>query len=419
MKFVTGLGFVLLMVMLASCSPDNEADSHRASGYPDRIMLNMSGDPAHVRAVTWRTSRRVPRAVAQYAIAGSYIPDSASVVTVDGETVFSGKGISPHKSHKVIFSGLEPGTRYVYRVGDGKKWSEWNHFVTSDIGFKPFSFLYFGDIQNGIREQCSRVVRQAFSQFSQADFFLFTGDLVNRASDRQWQDFYNTGGWIFASKPSIATPGNHEFTDLGIVKTFSSHWNQFFVHPSNGPESLLNRMYYLDYQGVRFISLDGYSMKNFPASHVIITDWLKKVLGDNPNRWTILMNHYPVYSCTMNRDNPETRDLLLPFLEQFKVDLVLQGHDHTYCRGQHPAAEQKGSWSPVYVVSVAGPKANDIQPLQWGQKAGADIQLYQHISISGDSLSYSSWAANQKLFDAFILVKRPGQNNQVAEGEWF
>jgi len=126
-----------------------------------------------------------------------------------------------------------------------------------------------------------------------------------------------------------------------------------------------------------------------------------------------------VYSCTLNRDNRETRDLLLPLLEQFKVDLVLQGHDHTYCRGQHPSAVHNGAWSPVYVVSVAGPKANDIRPLQWGQKAGADIQLYQYISVSGDSLSYSSWAVNQKLFDAFMLVKQQGQNNRVAEGVWF
>lgn len=419
MKYFAGFVILSLMVLLVSCTPDHQADSYRASAYPDRVMLNMPGDPAHCRAVTWRTSRKVGRAVAQYAVAGSYIPDSATVFTVIGETAFSGKGINSHKSHKVIFSGLAPETRYVYRVGDGKKWSEWNHFMTSGTGFQPFSFFYFGDIQNDIREQCSRVVRQAFSHFSQADFFLFTGDLVNGASDRQWQDFYNTGGWIFAMKPSIATPGNHEFTDLGVVKTFSSHWDQFFLHPSNGPESLRNRMYYLDYQGVRFISLDGYSMKNYASSHTLIAGWLKKVLGDNPNRWTILMNHYPVYSCTLNRDNKETRDLLLPLLEQFKVDLVLQGHDHTYCRGQHPSAEHIGAWSPVYVVSVAGPKANDIQPLQWGQKAGADIQLYQHISVSGDSLSFSSWAAHQRLFDAFMLVKRPGQNNLVVEGEWF
>lgn len=419
MKVVAGLVYVLTMLTLVSCSPDDQTESSGKPDNPDRIMLNMPGDPARSRAVTWRSSRKMNKAKAQYAVAGSYVPDSASIVTVDGETALYGNGFNSHQGHKVIFNGLTPDTWYVYRVGDGEKWSEWNHFKTSGPGIQPFSFLYFGDIQNGIRDHCSRVVRQAFSQFSQADFFLFTGDLVNRASDRQWQDFYDTGGWIYAVKPSIATPGNHEVTDLGIVKAFSSHWDQFFVHPSNGPESLRNRMYYLDYQGVRFVSLDGYSIKNFPSSHSLITNWLIKVLGENPNRWTIVMNHYPVHSCTLNRDNQETRDLLLPLLEQFKVDLVLQGHDHTYCRGRHPSAEQKGAWSPVYVVSVAGPKANDIQPLQWGQKAGAGIQLYQYISVSGDSLSFSSWAVNEKLFDAFMLVKRPGLPNLVVEGIWF
>lgn len=419
MNFFSGFAFGLFMVVLASCSPDNLNDSYRATGYPDRIMLNLPGDPAHCRAVTWRTSRKVRHPKAQFAVAGSYVPDSTFIVTVDGETVFSGRGISSYKTHKVIFRDLKPGTRYVYRVGDGNNWSEWNQFMTSASGIQPFSFLYFGDVQNGIREHCSRVVRQAFSQFSGADFFLFTGDLVNGASDRQWQNFYNTGGWIFSVKPTIATPGNHEFTDLGFVKTLSSHWDQFFVHPSNGPESLVNRMYYLDYQGVRFISLDGYSLKNFPSCHDLVEEWLSKVLGDNPNKWTIVMNHYPVYSCTLNRDNRETRDLIKPLLERFNVDLVLQGHDHTYCRGKSASAENAAVWSPVYVVSVAGPKANDIRSFQWGQKAGSDIQLYQYISVSGDSLSFSSWAVNQKLFDAFTLVKRPGQTNLIAEGIWF
>ena len=38
------------------------------------------------------------------------------------------------------------------------------------------------------------------------------GDLVNRAnSDRQWDEWFKAGGWIFAMVPSMPVAGNHEY----------------------------------------------------------------------------------------------------------------------------------------------------------------------------------------------------------------
>ena len=84
--------------------------------------------------------------------------------------------------------------------------------------------------------------------------------------------------------------------------------------------------YFIDYQGVRFISLD---------SNIAIEEqkpWLRKVLQDDPNRWTILTFHHPLYSPASDRDNLEMRQAVETILMNLKLILFLSGHDHSYSR---------------------------------------------------------------------------------------
>ena len=63
-------------------------------------------------------------------------------------------------------------------------------------------------------------------------------------------------------------------------------------------------------------------------------EWLESVLKDNPNKWTIATYHHPIFSASRGRDNVELRSLWKPLFDKYKVDLALQGHDHTYTRGR-------------------------------------------------------------------------------------
>jgi hypothetical protein len=67
--------------------------------------------------------------------------------------------------------------------------------------------------------------------------------------------------------------------------------------------------YYLDYQGVRFIALDvnAFAEENFEATaRKRVTDkeveWLTKVLRDNPNHWTIVVQHQGIYAIAQGRE---------------------------------------------------------------------------------------------------------------------
>ncbi|MBL9203050.1 MAG: metallophosphoesterase, partial [Opitutaceae bacterium] len=158
--------------------------------------------------------------------------------------------------------------------------------------------------------------------------------------------------------------------------------------------------------------------------------WLRAVLEKNPQRWTILTFHHPIFSPANDRDNPKLRALWKPLIDGFKVDLVLTGHDHTYARSGDMAGRARvGSvnaakgynqvYDPavgtVYVVSVSGPKMYDLMSDQWAVRTAEDTQLFQLITVDGAELRYEARTATSRLYDAFTLRKREGQPNELIE----
>lgn len=385
---------------------------------PHRIMMSIPGDPATTRAVTWRSDANAGPAVAQIARATASPFFSGEVVTLEGTTSFWEEGNPSSKGNKVIFENLEPETMYMYRVGNGEMWSEWFQFTTSGNTVKPFRFLYFGDVQNDIKSLGSRTIRSAFSRFGDAAFLLFAGDLVSSSTDDYWHEFFYAGSWIFGSLPSLATPGNHEYkreTENGPI-IFSKHWNQIFINPNNGPENLANHSYYIDYQGVRFISLDSPALGYSEENSVNSVKWLRKVLSENRQKWTILFTHYPVFSCSQGRDNEKYRDNLKSLLEEYGVDLVLQGHDHTYCRGQNLANIGKNCKNPpMYMVSVAGPKMYGLNVNRWSDRVASATQLYQVIDVNNNTIHVQVFTVTGELYDDFSIVKNKKGINKIIE----
>ncbi len=147
------------------------------------------------------------------------------------------------------------------------------------------------------------------------------------------------------------------------------------------------------------------------------------MLGENPNRWTIITFHHPVYSPAQGRDNPKLRALWQPLFDRYKVDLVLQGHDHTYARSGLRSHENAATGSAhrddgggtVYVVSVSGPKMYELKKGDWMRRSAEDTQLYQIITLDGDTLRYQARTAVGDLYDAFDLRKRRDLPNQLIE----
>lgn len=369
---------------------------------PDRIILTWPGDPATSQAVTWRTSDAVKEARAEIAPAEPS-PDftrDARMWPAASEPLLTESG--PALCHSVVFTGLSPNTLYAYRVGSEEGWSEWFQFRTAEAGPAPFSFLYFGDAQSRTLEMWSRVIRAAFAAAPDARFLLHAGDLVDDGDDdTMWGEWFRAGGWIHATVPSVPAIGNHEYAG---DDTPPAHWRAQFTLPENGIAGLEETNYFIDYQSLRVLVLDSNARLEDQAR------WLEETLRANPKKWTIATFHHPIWSATTERDNVELRDLWKPLFERYGVDLVLQGHDHTYARGRNVAGAgdlPAGRDGPVYVVSVSGRKMYDLPERSWWDRAAENTQLFQVISIDGDTLRFEAFTSTGRPFDSFAIGK-PG-----------
>lgn len=377
---------------------------------PERIILNLTAAPAFSQAVTWRTRRPLsdPRAQIVPASGSASFDAHARTVAARSQTVTLDDGRSV-VHHAVVFEDLAPDTLYAYRVGATGAWSEWNQFKTASRGPAPFSFVYFGDPQEEIRSKCSRVFRAAYKQAPDADFWHFVGDLVDDGDqDEQWGELFDAFGWIARTTPLILLPGNHEYPDKRFVKgadyQLCNLWRPHFTLPENGPAGLEETVYSIDYQGVRLVMLNGNERLEDQAR------WLERVLSGHPQPWTIVAIHQPVYSTGKYRDNPALQDLFVPIFDRYAVDLVLQGHDHTYSRSarlKHGARVSPRESGTVYVVSVSGPKSYPVNPRYQDlmDASGTGRQLFQVIRVAPHELNYQSFDATGAPFDAFVLEK--------------
>lgn len=386
---------------------------------PDRIILNLTDDPMHSVAVNWRTDTFCIESIVHFAKA-THGPDFLDdVMDLEGEweqLIYKPEN-DPEVAanyHSAVISGLEPGEKYVYRVGSERGWSEWFQIQMPEPG-EQLSLVYFGDAQNNVKAMWSRVIRQAYSSIPEVDFMLHAGDLINRYDrDIEWGEWFYAGSFIHAMVPSVMTPGNHEYRN-GVL---SPQWKKQFNLPKNGPSALDELCYQVNYPNLKIVSLDAIKVNGSEELKVAQRDWLDSILTNDPKKWTAITFHYPMFSTKPDRDNLELRETFKPIFDKHKVDIVLQGHDHAYGRGMVnnvPTGYQvkEKSSGTMYVVSVSGPKMYDVSDDPWMDRRARNTQLFQIITIAEDTLEYGAYTATGELYDAFHLIKNPDGPNRL------
>ncbi len=473
LSYAIGLGAVLPAAAHAhpGHTPAITPPWQNASSWPDRVITTFEADPTTSFAVSWRTDTSVPATVAEIALAtpsSGFASAAASRPAIseplDLETVRSASaelkmewnlGLKPVHYHSVSFDGLLPDTLYAYRVrGADNAWSEWFQIRTAPKAGTPFRFIYMGDAQNGILSHWSRTVRASFQKAPDARFILHAGDLVNRGSrDIEWAEWFKAVGFIHGMIPAIPVAGNHEYDTFGTVpavqRLLSALWRPQFRLPSVAslPADLRETVYKIAYNGdLDVFVLDSTPAMRSDAAGIAMAQaqaaWLDAELGRATTRWKVVTMHHPIFSSGEGRDSKAWRDAILPILTKHKVDLVLQGHDHTYARGTIPAnltstgalppqrperrADRNGEVvTTMFVNSVSGPKMYKFKADRWDQYAPSGVRLdrfaegaqfFQVIEINGDTLDYRAYAATGDLYDSFIMKKNPTGTKRVTAG---
>ena len=438
---MTRLFSLFILVIFFNCNSNHHSHSHSHSHShqkdglhhweipskdPDRIILTFNGNPSTKRAVTWRTDSSVKKAEAQIAVAGlnSDFVEEASTYTANTEEFDLGLYKS-NKSlivnyHSVVFENLKPNTLYAYRVGFAENWSEWIQFKTANDTYSPTQFVYFGDAQNDILNHWSRVIRMAYKTAPDASFVIHAGDLVDSAhKDNEWAQWFKAGGFIHSQWTAIPVVGNHEFQRFDgyegtLPRRLSIQWRPQFTLPveENLDEKLHETVYSVEYQDILVLVLNS-------TGHLEEqTEYIREKLTNSDAKWKIVTNHHSVFSPAEGRDFEYARKVWKPMFEKYGVDLVLNGHDHTYARGHTPVKSQNvnesGIFKTLYVTSVSGPKQYKIDKVKIknyevdgykSDKMGEETQFFQVINIDNNKLTYSAYTTLGDLYDRAIITK--------------
>lgn len=102
----------------------------------------------------------------------------------------------------------------------------------------------------------------------------------------------------------------------------------------------------------------------------------------------------------------------------YGVDLVLNGHDHSYARGHVPIKSTvkgvSGNINTLYITSVSGPKQYEIDSIKMknykadgykSDKVGEQIQFFQVIKVDDQTLTYTAYTATGNEYDKAIITK--------------
>lgn len=356
--------------------PAAEADS-AAADITD-VVLTVGATSAE-RVISWSGSTDGLQGV-QYAptstLVGGAFPASAPTIAgeVDLNTSPAAAGYASPTTEVahgyVTLTGLAASTGYSYRVGSEGHWSPTYTFSTG-AATGDFDFLFFGDPQIGSSGDTAldgagwgHTLDVASELDPDAELYVSGGDQVNTADrETEWDAFLAPEQ--LRSTPWAATIGNH---DVG-KKNYEQHFHvpnndasgQYYANGDAASNTSGGNYWYV-YNDVLFIdinsnsySVSGSGTGNGDAAHINYVSDVIEEHGDEA-KWKVLVYHHAIYSPADHANDADNAKRRLDFPRAFSrlgVNLVLQGHDHSYSRSYLINRGAKAD-------TAEQPKANDV-----------------------------------------------------------
>lgn len=420
---------------------------------PSHIVASLGEDSSTQINITWLTKYSVTGTdieILPYSANPEFTgkPTKSNDIEADceliGKTYFGADlgilGLLPYTrdyaKHTLKISGLEPGTKYSYRIGDAEKgwWSDAGVITTAEGGNESFSFIYITDPQAQRPDHFNRyaqVIETASAEYPDARFVVSAGDNVDEGKNvKHWSYLFNSTD-KFLDLPYMPTTGNHEDEEAVITENF--------MLPNVPEQDLETGVYYsYDYNGVHFTVLNTNDNEDDKLGAEQL-EWLKDDISSSDAKWKVVILHKAPYSNGSHYDDGDVEgfrsqlNALLPFLG---VDLVLQGHDHVYLRTDVlnanaviPAKETTVEYDgleytmkhdpngTIYsICGTAGVKiyktkdieATDAKFPRAEALHDADNSMFSAITVDGDSLYYNAYEVvdgKAERVDNFAITK--------------
>jgi len=217
----------------------------------------------------------------------------------------------------------------------------------SDFPPDALNFVLFGDW--GRRGQIDQVhvatQMAAASSAVRAKFVVSVGDNfyeggVESTEDSHWREsFENVYQDSALQIPWKVILGNHDYygncdAQIAFSKT-SRRWQmpaRYFVETQQLDSGVTADFFYVDTTPMVKIYYEVKEEKmraNVRAQDVPAQiAWLKGALAASKAQWKIVIGHHPIYSGNARGGTPELVDLVLPILQEHKVQAYFNGHDH-------------------------------------------------------------------------------------------
>jgi len=387
------------------------------SGQPDHITLTWTGDTRTTQTITWRTDVDTTIGEVQYIAENEskLIVHHAKIVTSKVEELSTNLGTM--NIHSVTLTGLKPGVRYNYQIGDGTHFGDLHSFITAPAVSKPFGFLLFGDSQSINYNTWGATLHQAYQAHPDAAFLINVGDLVDVGQDySQWNPWFDAGSDVIDAIPIMPVTGNHETYTPERQFSMPTFFTAQLKVPANGPEGLTGQAYSFDYEDVHFSILDSQEAEEsrfLPDMLERQKEWLQRDLEATQKKWKIVLLHRPLYTNRVSGGNEShIKMTFMPIFDQYHVDVVFNGHEHVYARSYPLYGDrivQSTAQGTVYVTTGrSGSKtyqdmySTDLNAFFYNP---LDEPNYLSVEVGADSLTVNAFKESGVLIDTWKIDK--------------
>ena len=249
----------------------------------------------------------------------------------------------------VTVTGLQPNTTYYYTVEKSGTETEVQTYTTGD--FESAQILYVGDPQIGASKgqpqngeelvadsgaantaarndgfAWDRTLDIATAQNPGLDFVISAGDQVNKTGQAKEEEY---AGYLapdaLASLPVATTIGNHDSLNPDYMYHFYNPNQTGYGETEAGGD------YYYSYGSGLFIVLNTNNYNVAEHEQAI----QEAVASDPDAAFRIVTIHQDIYGSGLDHSDTDgmiLRTQLTPIFDEYDIDVVLQGHDHTYSR---------------------------------------------------------------------------------------
>ncbi|MGW3624623.1 fibronectin type III domain-containing protein [Streptomyces sp. NPDC000880] len=350
---------------------------------PTGIVLGVGANETQ-RVVSWYASTNTPQVV-QVVPTSQLVKGKFPKKAVTLPATIAANSVNGGYNAHVTIDSLKKKTKYSYRVGAEGSWSPTYSFKTQD--FKgDFDFLFFGDPQIGSSGNLAKdqagwqdTLDVALAANPNSELLVSGGDQVETANtEAHWNSFLAPDK--LRQYPWAATIGNHDVGGKAYEQHFwTPNTDRSAPYYNGSAATRSGGDYFYMYKDVLFIDINSNAYANgADEAHIGYISDVVKEYGAKAKH-TVLVYHHSIYSPASHAndtDNIKRRQDFPTAFSKLGVDLVLQGHDHSYTRSyvlkngqkanpsEQPGANQvtQGPGGVIYVTanSASGSKYYDI-----------------------------------------------------------